>query len=70
MFTNSLAFGQALKPDRIFILSALHHLLDLDKEIEDLNNMELPFKIDLLPTKFPKPNKLVLNITEKQNSLK
>ena len=34
LFTNSLAFGQALKPDRIFILSAFHHLLDLDKEIE------------------------------------
>ena len=34
LFTNSLAYGQSLKPDRIFILPALHHLLDLDKEIE------------------------------------
>ena len=34
LFTNSLAYGKALKPDKIFILSALHHLLDLDKEIE------------------------------------
>ena len=34
LFTNSLAYGQSLKPDNIFILSALHHLLDLDKEIE------------------------------------
>lgn len=34
LFTNSLAYGQALKPDKIFILSALHHLLDLDKEVE------------------------------------
>ena len=33
LFTNSLAYGQSLKPDRIFILSALHHLLDIDKEI-------------------------------------
>jgi hypothetical protein len=34
LFTNSLAYGKSLKPDKIFILSALHHLLDLDKEIE------------------------------------
>ena len=34
LFTNSLAYGQALKPDKIFILSAHYHLLDLDKEIE------------------------------------
>ena len=34
LFSNSLAYGQALKPDKIFILSALHHLLDLDTEIE------------------------------------
>ena len=34
LFSNSLSYGQALKPDKIFILSALHHLLDLDTEIE------------------------------------
>lgn len=34
LFTNSLAYGLSLKPDQIFILSALHHLLDLEKEIE------------------------------------
>jgi hypothetical protein len=34
LFNNSLAYGQSLKPDKIFILSALHNLLDLDKEIE------------------------------------
>jgi hypothetical protein len=37
LFTNSLAYGQSLKPDQIFILSAFHHLLDLDKEIEPYN---------------------------------
>lgn len=37
LFGNSLAYGQSLKPDKIFILSALHHLLDLDKEIEPYN---------------------------------
>lgn len=34
LFTNSLAYGLSLNPDKIFILSAYHHLLDLDKEIE------------------------------------
>jgi len=34
LFKNSLAYGQALKPDQIFILSAHYHLLALDKEIE------------------------------------
>jgi len=37
LFENSLAYAQSLKPDKIFILSALHHLLDLDKEIEPYN---------------------------------
>jgi hypothetical protein len=37
----------------------------LDKELIELENLELPFKIQYLPTKFPKPNLLVLNITEK-----
>lgn len=43
LFIKSLAYGQELNPDKIFILSALHHLLDLDTEIEPynltLNNM-------------------------------
>lgn len=34
LFTKSLAYGWSLKPDNIFVLSALHHLLDLEKEIE------------------------------------
>lgn len=34
----------------------------LDKNIEELKKLELPFKIDLLPTSFPKPNELKLNI--------
>lgn len=37
LFANSLAYGQSLKPDKIFILSALHNLLDVDKEIEPYN---------------------------------
>lgn len=39
----------------------------LDNNINDLKTMELPFKIEFLPTEFPKPNELVLNITEKVN---
>jgi hypothetical protein len=34
LFTNSLAYGQSLKPDYIFILSAYYQLLDLDSIIE------------------------------------
>ncbi len=34
LFTNSLAYGQALKPDKIYILSAKHHLLNLEEEVE------------------------------------
>ena len=37
LFKNSLAYAFALKPDKIFILSALHHLLDLETEIEPYN---------------------------------
>ena len=34
LFTNSLAYGESLNPDKIFVLSAFYHLLDLDTEIE------------------------------------
>lgn len=37
LFKSSLAYANKLNPDRIFILSALHYLLDLDKEIEPYN---------------------------------
>jgi hypothetical protein len=39
----------------------------LDKKIEVLKEMELPFKIDLLPTTYPNPNELILTINEKKN---
>lgn len=41
----------------------------IDKQIDELTGMELPFRIDLLPTTFPKPNELTLNIDEKKNTL-
>jgi hypothetical protein len=37
LFRNSLEYARALKPNKIFVLSALHHLLDLNKEIEPYN---------------------------------
>ena len=37
LFTHSLAYAYSLHPDKIFILSALHHLLGLETEIEPYN---------------------------------
>ena len=34
LFTKSLAFAETLKPDAMFILSAEHHLLNLDTIVE------------------------------------
>jgi len=42
----------------------------LDKTIEEVKELELPFKIELLPTSYPKPTELVLTITEKITSNK
>jgi hypothetical protein len=32
----------------------------LDKKVEELKELELPFKIELLPMKFPNPTELKL----------
>jgi hypothetical protein len=37
LFKYSLAYAYSLNPDKIFILSALHHLIDLETEIEPYN---------------------------------
>lgn len=34
----------------------------IDKKIEELKSMDLPFKIELLPTNFPNPSELILNM--------
>ena len=34
LFKKSMAYAKSLSPDKIFILSAKYHLLELDKEIE------------------------------------
>ncbi len=34
----------------------------IDKQVEELLNMKLPFRVDLIPVSFPDPKELVLNI--------
>ena len=36
----------------------------IDEKIKRLKTMKLPFKIDFLPTAYPNPNELILNIEE------
>ena len=36
----------------------------LDKKIVELKEMELPFRIELLPINYPNPNELILNIEQ------
>lgn len=61
LFKWSLAYGETLRPDKIFILSALYHLLDLEQEIE-------PYDVTLSylspSQKAKKPNLKVLTKTE------
>lgn len=60
LFVKSLAYAYSLKPDKIFILSALHHLLELDQEIE-------PYDVTLsnVPKGKRKQGLKVLNSVEK-----
>ena len=41
----------------------------IDKKIEELEDMNLPFKIELIPTSFPNPNELIINNEEKKNAI-
>ncbi|HHT02927.1 MAG TPA: HNH endonuclease [Bacteroidales bacterium] len=53
---------------RLYLKLTLQYCIEnelLDKKIEELKDMELPFRIDLLPTKFPHPQHLILNIEER-----
>src|SRR5665647_769093 len=61
LFKNSLAYAYSLNPDKIFILSALHHLLDLERVIE-------PYNVTLsnVPKKKRKVGLKVLNSQEKK----
>jgi len=61
LFKSSLAYAYKLNPDKIFILSALHHLLDLETEIE-------PYNVTLsnVPKDKRKAGLKILNSTEKK----
>lgn len=60
LFKSSLAYAYKLKPDKIFILSALHCLLDIEKEIE-------PYDITLsnIPKGKRKPGLVILTPIDK-----
>ena len=61
LFVNSLAYAKQLQPDKIFILSALHHLLELETEIEPYD-----VTISSVPKKKRKTGLKVLNAAEKR----
>ena len=60
LFKYSLAYAYSIKPDKIFILSALHHLLDLEKEIETYD-----VTLSNIPLNKRKPGLKVLTSAEK-----
>lgn len=62
LFTNSLAYGKKLNPDKIFILSALHHLVELDQEIE-------PYDVTLRYVPPAKRNPKLKVLTKKESVL-
>ena len=61
LFKYSLAYANSLHPDKIYILSALHHLLELETEIE-------PYDVTLcnVPKNKRKAGLKVLNPEEKK----
>lgn len=61
LFKYSLAYAYSLRPDKVFILSALHHVLDLESEIE-------PYNVTLcnVPKHKRKTGLKVLNAEEKK----
>jgi hypothetical protein len=61
LFKYSLRYAFSMNPDKVYILSALHHLLDLDKEIE-------PYDVTLsnIPIAKRKPGLKILNAEEKK----
>jgi len=60
LFTKSLAYAHTLNPDKIYIISALYHLLDLEQEIE-------PYDVTLsnVPKVKRKQGLKILNTSEK-----
>lgn len=42
----------------------------IDKKVEEVSMLKLPFRIDLLPSKFPIPENLILNIGDNKKTKK
>jgi hypothetical protein len=50
---------------RRYLKLTFHYCIEnnlIDRKIEELKELKLPFKIDLLPTSFPNPKELTLSI--------
>ena len=62
LFKKSMAYAKSLKPDKIFILSAKHHLLKLDTVIDpyDVTLSNVP-----IASRMKKPELKVLNKDER-----
>jgi len=61
LFKSSLAYANKLNPDKLFILSALHHLLDLHTKIEPYN-----VTLSYVPKAKRKAGLKILNSNEKK----
>ena len=61
LFKSSLTYAYKQNPDKIFILSALYHLLDIDKEIEPYN-----VTLSKVPKDKRKPGLKILTLEEKR----
>ena len=61
LFKSSLSFAYKINADKIYILSALHHLLELEKEIEPYN-----VTLSILPKSKTNNSLTVLSIEEKK----
>ena len=60
LFKSSYAYAKQQQPDKIYILSALHHLLDIDAEIEPYN-----VTLSIIPKAKIKPGLRILTSAEK-----
>lgn len=61
LFKSSMIYANKQNPDKIFILSALHHLLNIDKQID-------PYNVTLsnVPKSKRKPGLKILTAVEKK----
>jgi hypothetical protein len=65
LFKSSLMYANKQNPNKIYILSALHHLLDIDKEIEPYN-----MTLSIVPKAKRKTGLKILTSSEKKSGVK